>query len=76
MSADLSSSRNRVEGLRCLRCRGLNLSRSGRDPSRLICDDCNANFIAVMRMVEVPPEEDRVLEPNIVTTGTGTTQSG
>lgn len=41
--------------MRCLRCRGLKLERSGKEPHRLICKDCGQNFFAVMQLVPVEP---------------------
>ncbi len=70
MSEDQSTFKaSSFPSLRCLRCRGHNLANSGREPHRLICSDCNANYFVVMKMVEVPAvnEQALLLEPSIVT---------
>jgi hypothetical protein len=43
------------ESLRCLRCSSRDMHRSGREPYRIICAKCGANYFAVMQLVPVPP---------------------
>jgi len=42
--------------LRCLRCRSLNLVRSGREPYRFECQDCKQHYFVVMQLVPVDPD--------------------
>lgn len=47
--------------LRCLRCRGIHLDRSGREPYRMICRDCGQHYHVVMQLVPVD-SDDRPLQ--------------
>jgi len=39
--------------MRCPRCKGKGLSRSGREPYRFICDACGQHYFAVMQLIPV-----------------------
>jgi hypothetical protein len=43
--------------MRCLRCKGRGLDRSGREPYRFVCSACGQHYIAVMKLVPVPSND-------------------
>lgn len=59
-----------TSALRCLRCRGFNLVRSGKEAYRHECLDCGQHYFAVMQLVPVdspkpsPLLENPVAEPS------------
>ncbi len=58
--------------LRCLRCRGFNLARSGKEAYRHECLDCGQHYFAVMQLVPVDnPEPSPLLENAVAEPGSG-----
>lgn len=59
--------------MRCLRCKGTELMRSGREPHRLICNGCGQNFLVVMQLVPVSADDRPLMleEANVADRGTG-----
>lgn len=51
------------ESLRCLRCSSRDMHRSGREPYRVICSGCGANFFLVMQLVPVEPSDAERVKP-------------
>jgi hypothetical protein len=52
--------------MRCLRCTGLNLVRSGKEVYRFECSDCGQHYFAVMQLIPVaPPTLSPILESTV-----------
>src|SRR6185369_16378200 len=59
--------------LRCLRCRSLNLARTGKEPYRHECLDCGQHYFVVMQLVPVPtPSKSPLLESPVAEQCPGT----
>lgn len=48
--------------LRCLRCKGTNLGRSGKEVYRRECLDCGQHYFLVMQLQPVDPIDTPLLE--------------
>lgn len=59
--------------LRCLRCKGKNLVRSGKEPYRFICEECGQHYFIVMQLQPVDPPAQTPLLESDAGHGTGTT---
>ena len=50
--------------LRCLRCRN-HLSKSGKEPSRLVCERCGQEYHAVLQLIPIDPKPEERLLANV-----------
>jgi hypothetical protein len=57
--------------LRCLRCRSLNLTRSGKEAYRHECLDCGQHYFIVMQLVPVDNPRSSLLEKSVAEPGSG-----